>query len=124
MRKTTRRRSTSASVAIACLVVALLVASLPARAHAGSPARQYFAPAREVAKPARVRTPRSGALRKIGSAPVLRHVLHPVRTLRRAGAGAKEGVLRAIDHVQIAHVERQIRKRGTDAVPNRHQIKR
>lgn len=103
MRTMTRR---SARILAAALCLGLVLVQLPA-AHAGGPARRYFAPVETPAPAARQKNPNS-RLGRLARKPGIRHVLHPIGTLRSAAGKAKVKVARAVQEIEIARLERKM----------------
>ncbi len=91
----------------AALCLGLVLVQLPAAATAGGPARRFFAPVESATATARPKNPQS-RLRRLARKPVIRHVLHPIGTVRSAAGKAKVELARAIQQVEIARLERKM----------------
>jgi len=119
MQTSTRR---SARLLAAALCAGLLLLVMPA-APGAAPARRFFAPAESPAPAAKVKNPNS-RLRRLGKKPGIRHLLHPIGTVRAAASRVKVGAARAIQNLHIARLEKKIKaSAASDAEPTLDEVR-
>jgi hypothetical protein len=119
MQTSTRR---SARLLAAALCAGLLLLARPA-APGAAPARRFFAPAESATPTAKPPTRVRAGLRKLARKPGIRHILHPLGTVRSAAGKAKVKLARAIQNVQIARLERKLQKGTLGAEPSLDEVR-
>jgi len=119
MQTSTRR---SARLLAAALCAGLLLVALP-HAPGAAPARRFFAPAESATPAAKTPSRTRAGLRKLARKPGIRHILHPLGTVRSAAGKAKVKLARAIQNVQIARLERKLQKGDLGAEPSLDEVR-
>jgi hypothetical protein len=99
------RRSARLLASALCLGL-LLALPLPAAAGGG---RQFFVPVESKAAVAKPKNA-SSRLRRLGKKPIVRHLLHPLGTVRAVSGKARVRLARGIQALEIARLESKLKK--------------